>query len=88
MLVKYAPMPKPTLVYTISLLLTSCLPVIRAKCYSTLVIPPREISAAAAVDAVGTTPAGTPGFERWTSLHAEGTQETRLVNVLDHKAPT
>lgn len=39
------------------------------KPYSTLVIPPLETSAAAAVEAVGTIPAGTPGLERWTSLH-------------------
>jgi hypothetical protein len=51
------------------------------KSYSTLVMPPLETSAAAAVDAVGTIPAGTPGFERWTSLHATRAQETGLVNV-------
>lgn len=43
--------------------------------YSTLVMPLLEISAAAAVDAVGTIPAGTPGFERCTSLHATSTQQ-------------
>ena len=56
-----------------------------------MVIPPVETSAAAAVDAVGTIPAGTPGLERCTSLHASETglissetgivsPETRLVS--------
>jgi len=40
-------------------------------------MPPLEISAAAAVEAVGTIPAGTPGFERCTSLHATNTQQNR-----------
>lgn len=44
-------------------------------------MPLLETSAAAAVEAVGTIPAGTPGFERWTSLHATSTRETGLVKI-------
>jgi hypothetical protein len=41
--------------------------------YNTFVTPPLETRAAAAVDAVGTIPAKTPGFERCSRLHRKAT---------------